>query len=61
MATMKKGITVASPWWKHLKRAKRVFWKRQRAADKDFIRVEAESAPHLGNANIYRQRFEREP
>jgi len=31
MATAKKGLTVRSPeWWKHLRRAKRRFWKKQR-------------------------------
>jgi hypothetical protein len=35
MANVKKGQTVPSPeWWKHLKWAKRTFWKKQRKADK---------------------------
>src|SRR5262249_52248900 len=35
MATVKKGITVRTPEWrKHLRRAKRRFWKKQRQAFK---------------------------
>jgi len=31
MATKKRGILTAPPqWWKHLRRCKRVFWKRER-------------------------------
>lgn len=38
MATVKKGILTRSPeWWKHLKWAKRVFWKRERKAAKQDI------------------------
>lgn len=38
MATMKKGILARAPeWWKHLRRVKRVFWKRHRRAEKVFI------------------------
>ncbi len=50
MATVKKGITVSAPeWWKHLKWAKRVFWKKQRRADKKAIRDDAaRSASHRG-------------
>ena len=34
MANVKKGQLVpAGEWWKHLRWAKRVFWKRQRKAD----------------------------
>ena len=51
MASVKKGITVASPkWWKHLKWAKRQFWKRQRVADKDFARIEADAHPEAVKA-----------
>jgi hypothetical protein len=33
MANKKQGQTVPSPqWWKHLKKWKRVFWKKQRKA-----------------------------
>lgn len=40
MATVKKGITVHAPeWWKHLKWCKRVFWKKQRRADKAELRA----------------------
>ena len=35
MATVKKGISVASPeWWKHLRWTKGTFCKCQRQADK---------------------------
>ncbi|WP_298745830.1 hypothetical protein [uncultured Brevundimonas sp.] len=35
MATAKKGqLVAATEWWKHLRRTKRAFWKRQRQADK---------------------------
>jgi hypothetical protein len=41
MANIKKGQTVPAPeWWKHLKRVKRLFWKRQRRADKTRLRRE---------------------
>ena len=42
MATVKKGISVATPeWWKHLGRyVHRQFWKRQRRAEKREIRDE---------------------
>jgi hypothetical protein len=40
MATVKKGITVRAPeWWRHLRRCKRQFWKRQRAADKKMAKA----------------------
>ena len=33
MANVKKGQITAPPqWWKHLRWAKRVFWKRERKA-----------------------------
>jgi hypothetical protein len=40
MANVKAGQTVlASQWWKHLRPfAKRLFWKKQRKADKASIR-----------------------
>lgn len=39
MANVKKGQTVPSPqWWKHLKKWKRVFWKKQRRADAKALR-----------------------
>ncbi len=35
MATKKKGILTSSPeWWKHLRKVKRLFWKRERQAGK---------------------------
>jgi len=35
MAHVKKGLSVRPPqWWKHLRDWKRVFWRRQRKADK---------------------------
>ena len=35
MANVKKGQLVASPeWWKHLRKMKRQFWKRQRKAER---------------------------
>jgi hypothetical protein len=35
MATKKKGILTPAPqWWKHLRRWKRVFWKRHRKAER---------------------------
>jgi hypothetical protein len=39
MANVKKGQTVQSPEWrKHLRWLKRLFWKRQRYADKAALR-----------------------
>lgn len=39
MATKKKGTHVPAPeWWKHLRWAKRVFWKRERRATKRDVR-----------------------
>ena len=33
MATVKKGtLTPPGRWWKHLRRFKRLFWKRERQA-----------------------------
>lgn len=33
MATIKKGILTRAPqWWVHLRKWKRVFWKRERKA-----------------------------
>jgi hypothetical protein len=35
MATVKKGVMTPAPeWWKHLRRAKRTFWKAERRAGK---------------------------
>ena len=35
MATVKKGTLTGAPeWWKHLRKTKRVFWKRERKAAK---------------------------
>jgi hypothetical protein len=35
MATVKKGtLTRAGEWWKHLRRTKRSFWKKERKAAK---------------------------
>jgi hypothetical protein len=42
MTTVKKGFLTAAPeWWKHLRRMKRVFWKRERKAAKSLARQEA--------------------
>jgi hypothetical protein len=39
MASVKRGISVPPPqWWKHLRDWKRVFWKKQRKADKRMIK-----------------------
>lgn len=39
MANVKKGQTVKPPeWWRHLRWAKRIFWKKQRKADKRDLR-----------------------
>ena len=41
MATVKKGmLTTTGKWWKHLRRTKRVFWKGERQAAKQFVRRE---------------------
>jgi hypothetical protein len=38
MATVKKGQLARSPaWWRHLRRMKRVFWKRERKAARRLI------------------------
>lgn len=35
MATVKKGVLVrAGEWWTHLRKTKRSFWKRHRAAER---------------------------
>jgi hypothetical protein len=35
MATVKKGTMTHSPeWWKHLRETKKLFWKRERKAQK---------------------------
>ena len=42
MANVKKGQLTAPPqWWKHLRWAKRVFWKRERRAAQDGARKDA--------------------
>ena len=42
MATVKKGVLTASgEWWKHLRWTKRVFWKGERRAAKQFAQREA--------------------
>jgi hypothetical protein len=42
MANVKKGQLVCPPeWWKHLRWAKRLFWKRQRQAEKRLARAES--------------------
>jgi hypothetical protein len=44
MATVKKGVlTVSGKWWKHLRGAKRAFWKSERRAAKKFAQREAVS------------------
>jgi hypothetical protein len=42
MATVKKGMLTPAPeWWKHLREAKRAFWKGERSAAKRLAREEA--------------------
>lgn len=42
MATVKKGmLTTTGKWWKHLRWTKRVFWKGERQAAKQFVHREA--------------------
>lgn len=43
MATKKRGVlTVKTEWWRHLRPfQKRLFWSRQRAAEKRMIRRES--------------------
>lgn len=39
MATKKQGMHVGAPqWWKHLRRVKRLFWKRERRETKRDVR-----------------------
>ena len=39
MATVKKGLLVEAPeWWKHLRDNERVFWKRNRTAERADIK-----------------------
>lgn len=41
MANVKKGQLTKSPeWWRHLRRMKRVFWKRERKAAQRVIAQE---------------------
>lgn len=43
MAHVKKGHLTPSPqWWKHLRKWKRVFWKRERKAAKEKVRADRE-------------------
>ena len=43
MANVKKGQLVPAPeWWKHLRWVKRLFWKRQRQAEKHLARKNEE-------------------
>jgi hypothetical protein len=45
MATVKKGLLVSAPeWWRHLRRMKRAFWKRERGAAKREIRKQTTRA-----------------
>jgi hypothetical protein len=45
MATVKKGmLTTTGKWWKHLRWTKRVFWKGERQAARQFVRREATTA-----------------
>ena len=42
MAHVKKGHLVRAPeWWKHLRKVKRILWKRHRQAEKTEIRTHA--------------------
>lgn len=46
MAHKKKGVTVAAAQrWKHLRKWKRNFWKRQRLSDKRMVRPENPLSP----------------
>jgi hypothetical protein len=41
MASVKKGnITAAQQWWKHLRKWKRVFWKKERKTQDQAIKKE---------------------
>jgi hypothetical protein len=56
MATVKKGmLTTTGEWWKHLRWTKRVFWKGERQAARQFVRREAAIATNRadksGNAS----------
>lgn len=46
MAHVRKGHLVEAPeWWKHLKRVKRLFWRRHRQAErKEAVNQVAEDA-----------------
>jgi hypothetical protein len=51
MAHVKKGNLTASPEWrKHLREAKRWFWRRERRSEQALAREEAdrETAPRVG-------------
>lgn len=38
MAHKQKGLTVPPPqWWKHLRDWKRLFWRKQRASNKELV------------------------
>ena len=55
MATMKKGITVrATEWWRHLRWAKRAFWKRQRKAFQHETRQETTEVQTPYRKNVWR-------
>jgi hypothetical protein len=42
MANVKKGQLVPAPeWWKHLRKVKRLFWKRERQAGKRVAREDS--------------------
>lgn len=43
MATVKKGVLIASgEWWQHLRYTKRAFWKGERQAGKSVAEREAQ-------------------
>jgi hypothetical protein len=49
MATVKKGHLAKSPeWWKHLRWAKRAFWKRERRASAEEARWQAKTPKGQG-------------
>ena len=44
MATVKKGTLVCFPeWWVHLRKTKRMFWKKQRKAEKALVKQDLNS------------------
>jgi len=54
MANVKQGQTVRPPqWWRHLRDWKRVFWRRQRRADRqDITRALIEREPRMPSGKV---------